>query len=93
MHSLSPTTPLQGDSLPSKCYLECLTLPNDDATKLDVRQVATVTMAHLDRLAEPYNAFDLVSATLKPNLATFLDRPVHNLFLRITFEVYRSMVS
>lgn len=58
---------LKGDSLPSKCYLECLALPNDDATKLDVRLVATVTMAHLDCIAEPYNSFDLVSAAYNPN--------------------------
>lgn len=51
------------DSSPSKCYLECVTLPNDDTTQLALRQVATVAMAHLDRIAEPYNIFDSVSET------------------------------
>lgn len=54
-------SPVKCDSVPSKCYLECLTLPNDDTAQLDVQQVATVAMAHLDRIAEPYNAFDMVS--------------------------------
>lgn len=49
------------DPVPSKCYLECLALPNDDTAQLDVQQVATVAMAHLDRIAEPYNTFDMVS--------------------------------
>lgn len=57
-HNYSP--PVQQESVPSKCYLECFTLPNDDTTKLDLQQVATVAMAHLDRIAEPYLAFDKV---------------------------------
>lgn len=57
-HNSSP--PVQQESVPSKCYLECFTLPNDDTTKLDLQQVATVAMAHLDRIAEPYLAFDKV---------------------------------
>ena len=45
---------------PTKSYLEFLTLPNDDNTKVDLRQVATVTLAHLDRLAHPYASSDMV---------------------------------
>jgi hypothetical protein len=46
---------------PNKSYLEFLTLPNDDNTKVDLRQVATVTLSHLDRLAQPYTSLDMVS--------------------------------
>ena len=46
---------------PTKSYLEFLTLPNDDNTKVDLRQVATVTLSHLDRLARPYTSLDMVS--------------------------------
>ena len=50
-HALSPT----------RSYLEYLTLPNDDSTKMDLRQVATITLSHLDRIAEPYCSIDMVS--------------------------------
>ena len=46
---------------PTKSYLEFLTLPNDDNTKVDLRQVATVTLSHLDRLAQPYTSLDMVN--------------------------------
>lgn len=46
---------------PTRSYLECLTLPNDDSTKIELRQVATVTLSHLDRIAEPYCSIDMVS--------------------------------
>ncbi len=38
----------------SRQYLECVTLPNDDSTKVDLQQVATMTLCHLDRIAEPH---------------------------------------
>ena len=65
--SLSPISLLlqTGKSTsPTKSYLEFLTLPNDDNTKVDLRQVATVTLAHLDRLAQPYTNLDIVRALL-----------------------------
>jgi len=46
---------------PTKCYLEFLTLPNDDTTQVGLRQVATVTLSHLDRLAQPYSVPDVVN--------------------------------
>ena len=46
---------------PTRRYLEFLTLPNDDSTKVDLQQVATVTLSHLDRIAEPYYSIDMVS--------------------------------
>ena len=48
---------------PTKRYLEFLTLPNDDSTKVDLQQVATVTLSHLDRIAEPYYSTDMVRNT------------------------------
>ena len=39
---------------PSKIFLELVSLPNDDKAKLELKQVAAVTLAHLDRIAEPY---------------------------------------
>ncbi len=42
-------------------YLESLTLPNDDSTKVNLQQVATMTLCHLDRIAEPYYALNMVS--------------------------------
>ena len=47
---------------PTKNYLEFLTLPNDDSTKVDLRQVATVIFSHLDRLAEPFTSIDMVNS-------------------------------
>lgn len=35
-------------------------MPNDDSTQIDLRQVATVTLSHLDRLAHPYIASEKV---------------------------------
>jgi len=45
---------------PARQYLELVTLPNDDSTKVDLQQVAVVTMSHLDRIAEPYYSIDMV---------------------------------
>lgn len=41
-------------------YLDTLALPNDDSTKVDLQQVATMTLCHLDRIAEPYYVQDTV---------------------------------
>ncbi len=46
---------------PTKCYLEYLTLPNDDSTPVNLSQVATVALSHLDRIAKPYSLTELVS--------------------------------
>jgi len=53
---------------PTKCYLEFLTLPNDDTTQVGLRQVATVTLSHLDRLAQPYSVPDVVRTIIVLNL-------------------------
>lgn len=55
---------------PTKCYLDFLTLPNDDSTQIDLRQVATVTLSHLDRLAQPYIASEKVG-DMVPDLLQF----------------------
>ena len=67
----TPVSPLGSEGIkeeakalsPTKRYLEFLTLPNDDSTKVDLQQVATVTLSHLDRLAEPYYSTDMVRYT------------------------------
>ncbi|XP_019851476.1 PREDICTED: E3 ubiquitin-protein ligase HERC2-like [Amphimedon queenslandica] len=39
---------------PTKSFLDFVTLPNDDSTRLGLKQCATIALSHLDRLAEPY---------------------------------------
>ena len=43
------------DVNPTKCYLDFLSLPNDDHTRLELKQVAAIAMSYLDRIAEPYS--------------------------------------
>lgn len=39
---------------PTECFLNYLTIPEDENTPVDLRQSAVVIMAHLDRLCVPY---------------------------------------
>ncbi|KAK7486952.1 hypothetical protein BaRGS_00021768, partial [Batillaria attramentaria] len=39
---------------PTECFLNYLTIPDDENTPVDLRQSAVVIMAHLDRLCSPY---------------------------------------
>ena len=39
---------------PTQCYLDYVTLPNDNSTLLDLKQVAAILLSHLDRIATPY---------------------------------------
>ena len=43
------------DVNPTKCYLDFLSLPNDDHTRLELKQVAAIALSYLDRIAEPYS--------------------------------------
>ena len=43
------------DINPTKCYLDFLSLPNDDHTRLELKQVAAIALSYLDRIAEPYS--------------------------------------
>ena len=46
---------------PTKCYLDFLSLPNDDKAMLELKQVAAIALSHLDRIAEPYLQIEEVS--------------------------------
>ncbi|KAK7097783.1 E3 ubiquitin-protein ligase HERC2-like isoform X3 [Littorina saxatilis] len=39
---------------PTECFLNYLTIPEDENTPVDLRQCAVVLMSHLDRLCTPY---------------------------------------
>ena len=39
---------------PTQCYLDYVTLPNDNSTLLDLKQAVAVLLSHLDRIAAPY---------------------------------------
>lgn len=39
---------------PTECFLNYLTIPEDENTPVDLRQSAVVIMAHLNRLCAPY---------------------------------------
>ena len=39
---------------PTQCYLDYVTLPNDNSTLLDVKQAVAILLSHLDRIATPY---------------------------------------
>ena len=43
------------DVNPTKCYLDFLSLPNDDHTRLELKEVAAIALSYLDRIAEPYS--------------------------------------
>ena len=39
---------------PTQCYLDYVTLPNDNSTLLDLKQSVAILLSHLDRIATPY---------------------------------------
>lgn len=39
---------------PTQCYLDYVTLPNDNSTLLDLKQAVAILLSHLDRIAAPY---------------------------------------
>jgi len=39
---------------PTQCYLDYVTLPNDNSTLLDLKQAVAIILSHLDRIAAPY---------------------------------------
>jgi len=53
------TTPVRpvclcGQMSPTEVFLECLEIPEDDDSPVDLRQAAVVITSHLDRLAAPH---------------------------------------
>ena len=57
---------------PTKCYLDYLTLPNNETSKVDLRKASTVLLSHLDRLAAPYIILENVRDVIEPHTHTYM---------------------